>query len=249
MTEWIEWRQCPFRFKDANEIHVWLLPVEHSERFMPFLSADERHRAQKFRVPSARAQFVVSRAALRLLIAAYCQLDPAKIQFKLNSHGKPYLENHPIFFNVSHSYDWALIGLSPKFEIGIDIEKMRPDLNLPQLAGRFFSADEVEQLNSLPSHLYAEGFFNAWTRKEAYIKARGKGLAIPLSGFSVSLKPSEPAVLKSTEHDPQALQQWKLSEIPAPQGYKAALVVRSSRFNIKHWSGKELFKLKNNSYA
>ncbi len=248
MKDWIKWQSGSFYFEKETDIHVWLIPIRQSTRFLEFLSEMERRRANRYRVESAREQFVVSRASLRLLLEAYCHIPYQQIEFELNDFGKPYLKNGQLLFNVSHSYQWALIALSQTLEIGVDIEKVRPKLNLRQLATRFFSTTEVEELNQLPPKDLSTGFFNAWTRKEAYIKARGKGLAIPLSQFSVSLSPGQKAQLKETTHDPQAVQQWALTDLPAPKGYRAALAVKAQHFNVLRWLGEDLFKLHSKSF-
>ena len=243
MMSWQNWQTCDFSFATQDEVHLWLIPVEESEKFYPFLSTTEKNRADKFRVPMARQQFVVAHGSLRILLGKYLKIPPSVIQFKLNPFGKPYLEGQKIFFNISHSHEWVLIGLSPKMEIGVDIEKIRQDLKLKQLAKRFFSIEEVEQLNKLPQNLVADGFFNAWTRKEAYIKARGKGMSISLSGFTVNLIPNQPACLLNTIHDPDSIKNWVLSALPVPPNYKAAFVVNGRHFSVQKWYGKHLFKI------
>ena len=242
MKTWLDWQNCLFTFEHHSQVDIWLLPVVQSDHFLQYLTQDERRRANKFRVQTARDQYVIARATLRLLLKKYFRLKNNEIQFALNPYGKPYLAGHKIFFNVSHSYQWVLIGLSNRTEIGVDIEKIRPDLNLTQLANRFFSQKEVELLHQLSKDQIAEGFFNAWTRKEAYIKARGMGLAIPLSGFSVELRPGQPARLLETSHDPQAIKKWFLSDIPAPENYKAAMVANTPDFELKLWFGRHFLE-------
>lgn len=236
MNTWQDWHNCPFKFENSVQVHIWLIPVTYEERLIQFLTEEEIHRAQKFRVQNARDQFVVARSALHLLLKRYFNLQ--HVQFILNQYGKPYLDGVNIFFNVSHSYDWVLIGLSPTIDLGVDIEKIRTDLNLTQLANRFFSEAEVSFLNQLPDAKKAIGFFNAWTRKEAYIKARGRGLSIPLSGFSVELRPEHEAKLIETSHDPAAVKNWSLKSLPAPNGYRAAVVANAPHFNLKLWNGR-----------
>ncbi len=237
MDNWHSWQTCLFNFDASHQVHIWLMPVRNSEPFLKFLTEAEIQRANKFRVQTARDQFVVARAALRVLLNRYFQLESPTIQFKINQYGKPFLEHPNIFFNVSHSYDWVLIGLSQEMDLGVDIEKMRSDIDLPKLAERFFSKKEVSFFNQLPEAQKAIGFFNAWTRKEAYIKARGMGLAIPLSGFSVELRPEHPATIIETSHDPAAVRKWSLKDLPAPEGYRAAVVAQAVDFNLKLWSG------------
>ncbi len=243
MKAWLNWRDCSFKFDRSDQIHIWLLPVQKSEQLLQFLTKEEIQRANKFRVQNARDQFIVARAALRILLQRYFHLEGKSFHFKLNQYGKPYVDQSNIFFNVSHSYEWVLIGLSQAIDLGVDIEKIRLDLNLSQLAKRFFSEKEVAFLNQLPKAQKAIGFFNAWTRKEAYIKARGMGLAIPLSGFSVELRPGYEAKLIETSHDPGALKKWSLKDLPAPEGYRAAVVAQATDFTLSLWSGKNFTEI------
>src|SRR5579872_1541004 len=181
------------------EVHVWRadldLPAERIESLSQILSADERVRASRFRYDIDRNRFVVAHGALRILLARYLGAKPYAIEFSQNEFGKPLLNhNHSkeLHFNLSHSGTLALFAFA-RAEVGVDIERIRPEFTTEQIAERFFSTDEVNDLRALPIHLQAVGFFNCWTRKEAYIKAWGKGLSMPLSDFAVSLRPGDPA--------------------------------------------------------
>ena len=138
-------------------------------------------------------------------------------------------------FNLSHSHGIALYAITCGREIGIDIEYFRPDVEVEKLAERFFSPREAAVLRALPEHLRKEGFFNCWTRKEAYIKAEGKGMSIPLSAFDVSLTPGEPAALLRTESHPQETSRWSLQALSPEPGYTAALAVKGHDWELKCW--------------
>lgn len=238
MQEWQTWSYESFRFSSPDEVHIWLVPLNITDAFLQrlekLLSRDERERAARFKFEKHRKHFIAARGQLRLLLAAYIGQEADQLCFSYNRFGKPSLEksssSQPMQFNISHSHEFALMAFHPEWELGVDIEWMKPDFDGLHLVKRFFSQNEQKQMEEVPDALKKEAFFNGWTRKEAYIKARGRGLNIPLAKFSVSLNPDQPARLIETTHDPEALNFWKLQAIPAPQNYKAAIVVRASSF-------------------
>jgi 4'-phosphopantetheinyl transferase len=176
---------------------------------------------------------------LRALLGRYLKLEPAKVQFVYNAWGKPTLApgsgQAALQFNVSHSGELALYAFARQAEVGIDIEFIRTDLDYEEIAERFFSSHERATLRSLPAQVKGESFFRCWTRKEAYIKAKGQGLSIPLDQFSVTLRPGEPARLLHVQGDPQAAQRWSIQELAPDSGYLAALVVEGDGWQPKCW--------------
>ena len=161
------------------------------------MSDDEKERAARFRFERDREFFVAGRGILRELLGGYLKRPPPELQFQYGSEGKPCLSledwEWPIRFNVSHSRGIALYAFSGGLEVGVDVEEIRSDFASEEIAERFFSAGELEELRGLPAELKADGFFNCWTRKEAYVKAWGSGLGIPLDSFGVTLIPGVPA--------------------------------------------------------
>jgi 4'-phosphopantetheinyl transferase len=143
-------------------------------------------------------------------------------------------------FNVSHSHGLALYAVTRRRKIGIDIERVRPISGPEQLAARFFSAGENAELCALPEHVKHEAFFNCWTRKEAYVKARGEGLSLPLNQFDVSLNPGEPARLLRVERDPQEAARWSLQGLTPAPGYVAALAVEGHGWRLACWEWREV---------
>ena len=140
-----------------------------------------------------------------------------------------------INFNVSHAHGFIVFAFTRNREIGIDIERIRPEAAHDGVAERFFSAQEVKVLRSLPLHAQPQAFFNCWTRKEAYIKARGEGLSIPLNQFDVSLIPGESAKLIESRVDPDDAQKWTLQALPMGTQYAAALAVEGSDWDLSCW--------------
>jgi 4'-phosphopantetheinyl transferase len=181
------------------------------------LTPQEREHATRFRLAEHRRQFIVCRGTLRKILSRYLELHPARIAFVYNHHGKPSLRDSDLRFNVSHSGSWALQAVTRAGEVGVDIERMDPQFAAEQIPERFFSPREVAQLRALPADLQTAAFFRCWTRKEAYIKARGLGLALPLDSFDVSLGPDDPpALLRGADG-------WSVRDLEAPPGHAAAV--------------------------
>jgi 4'-phosphopantetheinyl transferase len=141
----------------------------------------------------------------------------------------------PIHFNLSHSHRLALLAVARDREVGVDIEYLRVDVATEPLAEHFFSPQEVAALRALPDGLQAEAFFAAWTRKEAYIKARGRGLTSPLDQFAVSLSPGEPAKLLWVQGDDQEASRWSLRRLDPGPGYAGALAAESDDWALAFW--------------
>ncbi len=221
-----------------SEVHVWCasldrpsVPVEDLSRL---LAPDEARRAGRFLSPEHRAHFVVARAGLRLLLGAYLSIPAEDVRFGYGAHGKPILDPLcDLRFNVSHSHGLALYAFSRGREVGVDVEKVRSGVVAERIAERFFSAREIAELQALPREMHDEGFFNCWTRKEAYVKATGVGLSLPLDAFDVSLAPGEPAVLRATRHDPREAERWQLFALRPAPGYVGALAVEGPSVTVR----------------
>jgi 4'-phosphopantetheinyl transferase len=160
------------------------------------------------------------------------------LQFQYGEFGKPSLAgalHPPVQFNVSHSGDLVLIALGRGGALGVDIERMRMDVAAHQIAARFFSARERGDLATVEADMQHAAFFACWTRKEAYLKARGDGLSLPLEQFDVSFLPGDEARLIQTRHDPAEVYRWTLHPLEGGCGYKAALAVEGVNWKLKCW--------------
>ena len=227
----------------SNAVHVWRASLHVSDSdlhtFEDTLTADELARAERFYFQKHREHFIAGRGLLRNILSRYLDREPDQLHFCYNSYGKPTLTKESgsegLGFNLSHSHGIALYAITCGREIGIDIEHFRPDVEAEKLAERFFSPREAAVLRALPEHLRKEGFFNCWTRKEAYIKAEGKGMSIPLSAFDVSLTPGEPAALLRTQKHSQETSRWSLHALNPAPGYAAALAVKGHDWGLKCW--------------
>jgi 4'-phosphopantetheinyl transferase len=238
------WRTPPATLLlDWDAVHVWRIhPLARPVPANPaewHLSPAERERGARFHFEQDRKRFVGGREALRLILSRYLESPPADIEFGFRAHGKPYLEPEPgcrsLSFNLSHSGDFVLIAVANNREVGVDVEKIRPEIDLERIARRFFSPGEVESLTSLAEALRPTAFFRCWTRKEAYVKARGGGLAIPTNQFDVTLLPGAPAALLETRGDPEEAARWSLHNVELCEGYQAALAVEGTPAQICFW--------------
>jgi 4'-phosphopantetheinyl transferase len=193
-----------------------------------FLSPAERARALRFRFSHLTRRFVVGRAALRALLAAKLGTHPAEVVFEEGHAGKLHLRGRGLEFNVSHSDELAIYGIGRGAAIGVDVERIRAIPDLDAVAQRTFAPAEWSVLASLPAEERTRGFFNCWTRKEAYVKATGDGLLAPLHDFEVTLRPGEPAALRHVGGDAAEAARWSLLHLELEPDFVAAVAVRKS---------------------
>jgi 4'-phosphopantetheinyl transferase len=238
------WLRAPdYLTLPQNEVHVWRATLDlddiELERLRATLSSDERDRAARFHFPKDQQHFVAARGTLRRILARYLDRAPEQFEFCYNPFGKPELapggDTDGLRFNLSHSQGMALYAFIRDYEIGVDLEGVRADFEWEDIAKRSFSPGEVEALRFVPAPLRAEAFFNCWTRKEAFVKARGEGLSLPLDQFEVSVAPGEPARLLRTTGDLQEASQWSIRELEPDPGYSAAIAVRAPSWEFKLW--------------
>jgi 4'-phosphopantetheinyl transferase len=222
-----------------HQVDVWRisldLPPASVKSLESNLSADESQRAAHFHFPVGRKHYIVAHGVLRDLLARYLHCKPSHLSFSTNDYGKPALNNHKLEFNLSHSREFALIAITQKRNVGVDVERIRSNLEHESIARRFFSPNEVAELMALPLEQKEVAFFNGWTRKEAYIKAQGLGLSLPLDSFDVSLTPHESAMLRATRPDAQVALDWVLLSLEVDPNYTGALAVEGQGLEFRFW--------------
>ncbi|HLA74976.1 MAG TPA: 4'-phosphopantetheinyl transferase superfamily protein [Gammaproteobacteria bacterium] len=222
-----------------NDVHVWRAPLttSHSTALYQTLSADERARAQRFHFQHDRQRYIAARGILRTILARYLNLPAQHIKFLYNVYGKPTLQHtlhgQRLCFNLAHSHELAVYAVTMGREIGVDIEYLRPDLADQDIVEQFFSPREVQALRALPSAVQQQAFFNCWTRKEAYIKAIGKGLSFDLNQFDVTLAPDEPAALLNVHGHPEESTRWSLRALPLGPHYAGAIAVEGHDWQLQ----------------
>jgi len=220
----------------CDEIHVWRASLDQAplqiESFLLSLAADEKARAERFYFARDRGHFIVARGVLRAILGRYMNRAPEQLSFRYGARGKPVLAGESgadaIHFNLSHSHGLALYAITKGRQVGIDLERIRSDVAVAEIAGRFFPPGEAATLQALPADMQRQAFFRSWTRKEASIKARGEGL--------LSLEASD---AMGTHRDPIDAARWSLQElIPAPD-YVAALAAEGNGWRLSCWQWPE----------
>lgn len=229
-----------------GDVQVWFLNLDDQlhrlSRLSEFLSVEEQARAERFQFRSDRERFIVGRGTLRELLGQHLRCGPSEVRLWYNPRGKPGIirtsDGPDIQFNLAHSGPLALLAVTLERAVGVDIERIRPEVECEELARRYFSPRETAALDALPAAQRRGAFFAGWTRKEAYLKAQGLGLAIPLDEFSVSLPPDDPPRLLSTEHDLRQLGRWELHDLPAVPDAAAALAMegQGARLQCLRWN-------------
>lgn len=226
-----------------DEVHVWCTFLQQPEtqihRLQQTLSQEERIRAERFYFRRDREYFIVARGVLRDILARYLKRQPGQLNFCYNAHGKPALTTESggkiLSFNVSHSAGIAVYAVTCGRNVGIDIEHIRPEFADDKIAERFFSPGEVTRLRKLPITLQKDAFFDCWSRKEAFIKATGQGVAFGLDNFEVALTPGEPAMLLSVNGNRREADRWTLKNLTIHPGYAAAICVEGRGWRLKLW--------------
>lgn len=206
-------------------VRLWLVDLdEHEPADSALLSADESARAARFVFERHRFRFIAGRAALRRILAAEVGVNPGTLTFRYSPAGKPSLDGgaNAVHFNLSHSEQWALVAVTSVGAVGVDIERRRPLADVLRLARTAFSDAEVDELSAVSPAEREDAFFNGWTRKEAYLKARGDQLSS--AAFDVSLAADRPQLLRVTG-DSAEPSRWTLTSFVPVAGYAAALCV------------------------
>ena len=218
-----------------NDVHIWRINLNSDELQLQFfretLSSDEIARAERFYFPEHRQRFIAGRGTLRTILGQYLDIDPKQVEFEYQPRGKPLLAakfaGKGLLFNLSHSQDLALLGVSYQNQIGVDLEYIRTMSDLAGLAKRFFSAREYEYLRLLSPAQQQQIFFRYWTCKEAYLKATGDGL-VQLEEIEINLTPNQPSKLLVSGD-------WSLRELTPAANFAAAVVVAGSNINLHCW--------------
>jgi 4'-phosphopantetheinyl transferase len=217
----------------ADEVHIWRagldLPSERVHELWPLLAPAERARAIRFQFSVHRCRFVVTRAVLRILLGCYLNLPPECVPIDYLSHGKPTLHRDeggpPVEFNLAHSDGLGLYAFSVSRALGVDLERLRPEGVDRDLFECILSPLEAATLRALAPAVQPTAFLRCWTRKEAYLKARGDGLAVSLDSFDVTLAPGERPALLASRRDPREVMRWSFQDLSVAPDYVAALVV------------------------
>ncbi len=214
------------------------MPEARLASFQTTLDSNEQARAQRYRFNQPRRRFIAAHGIGREILGRYLTVPAEGVQFQHNSFGKPELAGLPpdrLQFSFAHSEDLALYAVTVGRPVGVDVERRRPVEDAEQLVQRFFAPTEYAVFKNLPPEQKLLGFFAGWTRKEAYTKALGLGLSLPLNQFEVSLAPDVPAALLADDQHPENVADWSLAELDVAPGYTAALAIRGAPGPISYW--------------
>ncbi|MEM8997992.1 MAG: 4'-phosphopantetheinyl transferase superfamily protein, partial [Acidobacteriota bacterium] len=212
MDEW-QAAMAPTRRPRGGEVDIWSIdlgsPPVSTDALWRVLTDAERERAGRFHFERHRRRFTVRRGAMRLLLGAYLGRAPESLRFTAGPKGKPGLDldgdpGSQLVFNLTDSADLALLAVGEGQELGVDVESLERPRDAGRLVERYFSEHEREVYAGLPESLRTEGFFRAWTSKEAYLKAIGTGLSVPLRHSTVELDPRRPPRILSVGDEPEA---------------------------------------------
>lgn len=225
-----------------ESVDIYRIPLGRTEAEIQdcqqYLSDEERQRTAKFLSASKVREFTITRSTLRQILAQTLDCDLSHITIANHPDGKPYLQFQPgptrVRFSVSHSQDLAMIALTLDHDIGIDVEKVRTDIDYQTLARRFFSTAEYEALQDCSEQIQLQAFFATWTRKEAIVKAHGKGIALGLKQFDVSVDPYQPPRLLVTRWEDELMADWTLMNIDSAPGYFASMATSGGEVSLRY---------------
>ncbi|MFT5999070.1 MAG: 4'-phosphopantetheinyl transferase [Neolewinella sp.] len=213
----------------AGQVHLWRAPLSlspvHTGHHYELLSPDEKQRAAKFHYSTDRDHFINARGILRSLLGQYLNLPAAAIEFTYSAYGKPDLvTDTPLSFNVSHAGGYGLFGFTSGAPLGVDLEKTDESIEVERLVTRFFSPTEAAAVLAFPPDDQPAAFFRTWTRKEAFIKAHGGGLSLPLDQFSVTVDLGDSVKIRHIDWAPETVADWSLASFMVREGLPGAMV-------------------------
>lgn len=231
-----------------TDVHVWSASLEVSpaarRSFAALLSAAERQRAARFHFEPHRQRFIVGRGWLRRLLGRYLETDPAALELTYSPQGKPSLggafAHAGLHFNLAHSENLALLAVTRLGSVGVDVETVRPLADAEELVERFFSQRESGLFRQLPEDQKPTAFFHLWTRKEAWLKATGEGIAHSLNLVEVSFLPGEPARLLHLPVPLAGTVPWTLQHLAPAPGFAGALAIAAQEARLQCWRWEEL---------
>jgi 4'-phosphopantetheinyl transferase len=223
----------------AGALHLWGFALSatpaHAHAWAGSLSAQELERAHRFTALSLRTEFVVAHGILRHLLASYCEEQPPTLQFGAGGSGKPILldpRHQHIRFNLAHSHGRALIAVSRNLELGVDLEQMRPEVDVQDLANRFFFGSEIAAIRSAQGSAQRDAFFRYWVAKEAVLKAQGVGFGFPLDRFGIRFS-ADGTTASVESSDPARLSpDWRVRMLPCGLGWAGAVAARDGDWVI-----------------
>ena len=232
---------CKKTTLEREAVHLWrihyrAINTDHTLQLFRQLSTEEQLRAERYHFVDDQQRFIIRHGLLRILLGNYLNGEPSELEIQQNENGKPFLtettENEVIQFSLSHSKEIILYAFGRRRRIGVDIEFIQPMTDMDAVVGAYFSESEKEEYKNLPQEQRLESFYHCWTKKEAFLKALGKGLSLGLDTFTVPLKPGAPTELQRDAWNVQEAGQWVLKSIDSIPGYAAAVAVEGCNWTL-----------------
>ena len=244
MSEWLD--ATALTPAQIDQVDVWMFHMNTTppgiKRFYPILSAQEKERSERFVHFMDRKRFIASHGFMRSVLARYLDIAPETICYDRKANDKPILKpdvhDSNLQFNLTHSGHFAMLAVSPKLELGMDVEYMDRKNRWQDLIRRFFTPPEQQAIFALPEDQQQRAFFQVWTRKEAQMKVTGKGLSLAPTQFTVTVPPAAPTLLAMKDTDEQTLQRWHMYDVVLPasaQAYCACLSVEGKASSIRQF--------------
>ena len=219
----------------AHDVHVWHVVPELVanagllRRYEALMSPDERARHARFVFPADQHIYLVARALVRNTLSKYADVEPREWTFRAGSHGRPEIAGPggvpPLRFSLSHTAGLVALAVALQVDVGIDVEGVNSRASGRDLARRYFASSEAEGLEALPPERQGRAFLEYWTLKEAYIKATGLGLSMPLKSFAFQLADPPAITFESGTNDPG---EWHFFRLDLGAHHMSALAVRSA---------------------
>lgn len=219
----------------SNEIHLWVVEdqlvndQDLLDEYQALLNPEEQKRFERKLFTKHKKQFLISRALLRTVLASYLEQAPEDLVFAKNAYGKPRIASFekslPINFNLSHTNGLSVLAVAMEDDIGVDVEYLTRKVDILKLAERYFSQQEFHDLSALNVKAFNQRFFELWTLKEAYIKACGMGLAIPLKDFSFNFSEQGLGISFEEARDDQP-ELWQLWQFVYKSTFEIALALK-----------------------
>ena len=238
----------------TTQVHAWRFSLIQRQdviaRLFETLSADEIARIERLHFPEHREKAVVARGVLRTILGEYLDMPASKLNFFYGEAGKPALNfqtQTKLEFNLTHSHQEGVLAITCGRTLGVDIEYLNAQSEFGELANRFFSLAEVRLLEEIDPARRNLAFYHIWVQKEAYLKALGQGLSIPLNSFSVSVDPDLSArLIKASDHIEGAQADWLIHRINVPKNYVGAIAVDGDGLELVYfdWCAREHLAIK-----
>jgi 4'-phosphopantetheinyl transferase len=227
-----------------TEIHAWMFDLDSQHQvslnWEKLLSEQESERAKGYRFEQGRLRFVTRRGILRLLLGEYTGMEPARIVFQTNPYGKLSLGSNPLKFNLSSRQNRAVYVIALGMEMGVDIERVRPLEEGERIVENWFSPDEQAGFATLTPEMQIDAFFHIWTQKEAFIKAHGEGMSLPLQAFSVCVDPNRPGKVLSIKKGGEQPAAWQMYTYAQFEGWRVAICAQTKTGAEIRWQEPKL---------